>query len=266
MYNGGRPAFQEAGPFVYYENNSYATPQWDDQGNVNANFQQNTIYQSGDGIDTPMWQPNPASMRAWYGMVNGDAWKSYMTVLYNTVNIGLGQYPQNAWCFDYMLANYFPSSAGINTYLLASSQATQAQIDAMYNDYYYGLNNPENYWKWNQLAVTGSNNVTAWNLRLGFQSELKTVFNLNYNQIQSLTNSWNNLFSQSSFQFFAAQPTTNTYKNPIGAAYWQWANSYTTSNLITPSNPSMATYYSNLYTWYPEISYWKTNHFNMIQN
>jgi hypothetical protein len=49
-------------------------------------------------------------------------------------------------------SDYFSSSTEINNVLLINNPITnQAQLDAVFDDPYYGLNNPNNYDRWNVL-------------------------------------------------------------------------------------------------------------------
>lgn len=51
-----------------------------------------------------------------------------------------------------MASDNFSSSADINNVLLINNPITnQAQLDAVFDDPYYGLNNPNNYDRWNVL-------------------------------------------------------------------------------------------------------------------
>jgi len=38
-----------------------------------------------------MWFPNQGGIATWWGMNNADPWKTWMPLLYNLVNVGLGQ-------------------------------------------------------------------------------------------------------------------------------------------------------------------------------
>lgn len=37
-----------------------------------------------------MWLVNQAAMGTWWGTKNADPWRTYMTVMYDVVNVGLG--------------------------------------------------------------------------------------------------------------------------------------------------------------------------------
>jgi hypothetical protein len=62
---------------------------------VSGTYNQNTVFAQdssiGSQLDTEMWLTNQAALSAWWQSNNGEQWKSYMKVLYNVVNIGLGQ-------------------------------------------------------------------------------------------------------------------------------------------------------------------------------
>ena len=65
-----------------------------------------------------MWFANQGGIAAWWGMNNAEPWKAYMPLLYNLVNVGLGQGMQDTWVFVAMQTNYFPNATAIGTNLL----------------------------------------------------------------------------------------------------------------------------------------------------
>jgi hypothetical protein len=92
----------------------------------------------------------------------------------------------------------------------------------MFDDPFYGLNNPQNYPRWQALDETNFN-ATAINKRLSWQAELRSYFGLNSAQVQELTINWNNLWSSTLSSLNANLPSPLLYQNTFGAAYWQWA-------------------------------------------
>jgi hypothetical protein len=50
-----------------------------------------------------------------------------------------------------MHENYFANAAAIGTNLMPLSTPSQAVLDVMFTDPYYGLQDPNNYARWNVL-------------------------------------------------------------------------------------------------------------------
>jgi hypothetical protein len=74
-----------------------------------------------------------------------------MPLLYNLVNVGLGQGIQDTWVFVAMQTNYFANAAAIGTNLMPLTTPSQGVLDVMFTDPYYGLQDPNNYARWNVL-------------------------------------------------------------------------------------------------------------------
>lgn len=101
VFSNVAPSFMEYGPFVYQEYDEYteqvyttATNTLTGQMNdvVQTTFNQNLQYKSDAGnLDTKMWLVNQAALGTWFGQNNAEPWREYITVLYNIVNVGLGQ-------------------------------------------------------------------------------------------------------------------------------------------------------------------------------
>lgn len=135
----------------------------------------------------------------------------------------------------------------------------------MLDDPWYGFGNTNNYFRWNQLRPVGNTNVTEYNMKLAWQLEMASAFNLTYNQLRTVTNNWNALFVNQSDTFFLNELTTvvnSTYANEFGAAYWQWANGWISENYF--AQPSLAEVYPGWYAGYFEISYFHTNYFKQV--
>jgi hypothetical protein len=66
-----------------------------------------------------------------------------------------------------MSTTYFSDSSGINTYLLPNNPiGSQAVIDSLYTDPFYGLSSPANYARWEVLRPNA--NTTALHEQLAF--------------------------------------------------------------------------------------------------
>lgn len=274
VYSNAAPVFTQYGPFQYQEYDIYTNLDWtmrvNNATNINENvvlatFNQTTQFSadnSGGFIDTPMWFVNQGGIGAWWGSKNADPWKSYMPLLYNLVNVALGQGVQDTWTFVAMQSNYFATAADIGTNLMPSSTPSQAVLDVMFSDPYYGLQDPNNYARWNVLQVVAKTNTTAFNKKIAFQAELRSAFGLTYTQVNQLTNNWNNLYSSTAALLYPMQPVNSTFTNIFGVMYWQWANAYVTENQL--SAPSIAFLGSDLVVGYYEMSYFKSAYFNTV--
>ena len=130
----------------------------------------------------------------------------------------------------------------------------------MFYDPWYGLENPVNYFRWNQLKVAAKSNITEYNNNVAWKSELRSAFNLVWDQMQTVSNNWNNYYRTQSTAFFQTLPVNGTFVNPFGAAYWQWANSYV--SMAQYGLPTMAQVYPGQYSGYYEIGYWHTDYFD----
>lgn len=93
----------------------------------------------------------------------------------------------------------------------------------MFTDPVYGLNNIDNYQRWNVLHPTASTNQTQVNQKLAFQAELRTYFGLNSAQVKEITNNWYGLYAQQRVAVWNSLPSPSTYQNTFGFMYWQWS-------------------------------------------
>lgn len=76
-----------------------------------------------------------------------------MTMMYEMVNMGMGQIARDAWVFEEMSTNYFAGPTEIGASLLSNNLPDAATLDRMYTDPVYGLSNTDNYFRWNQLIT-----------------------------------------------------------------------------------------------------------------
>jgi hypothetical protein len=203
-----------------------------------------------------MWLPNQAGLQAWWSMNSKEPWMQYMQVLYHVVNMGLGERAKDAWVFQHMHTSYFNTAAGITTNLIKNNPVSSTVQNRMWSDPYYGLNNPDNYWRWNQLRVVSKVNETWWNEKLAWQNEIRAAFNLTVQQLSEATQNWLSLYRSTSNSLYPLLPSNSTYKNNFGLMYWQWATGF-----LSESNwgqPSMANVMPSFYAGWYELSYFKS--------
>jgi hypothetical protein len=136
-------------------------------------------------------------------------------------------------------------------------------LDAIYTDPWYGLENAENYDKW-QVLQSGNANTTAVNEKLAFQAELRTYFGLSSAQVQEITNNWNGLFGAQLDLFNINLPSPAEYQNTFGVGYWQWATGQITNDLAGLA--TMSYLGSVLFVGYYDIPFFKSNYFNDVAN
>lgn len=212
-----------------------------------------------------MWMPNQGASAIWYGLNNQEPWKQWMTMMYTMVNMGLGQSGKDFVVFNTMQTTYFPDAASIGTNLFANTISPDGTtLDFMFTDTYYGLSNPNNYFRWNELRVVGSSNTTEYRMQNAWMAELSTVYGLTWQQLKVVKSNWQSLYRTTSDNFFATEltPVNATYQNEFGAAYWQWANGYISQTY--DSKASMGEVYQGWYAGYYEISYFKSMYFNTV--
>ena len=98
-----------------------------------------------------------------------------------------------------MRATEFATSAKINSEFVVNNPITDPLlVDALYNDPWYGLDNPDNYAHWNALlneTMTGDNSTDAINLRLAWKTELRSYFSLSVEQVDEMEQNWNTFYS-----------------------------------------------------------------------
>jgi hypothetical protein len=195
-------------------------------------------------------------------MNNQSPWQTYMQVLYDMVNHWQGEFLQKESVYKAMRTNYFVLSSGINNYLLLNNPISDpVLLDAIYTDPWYGLENSENYDKW-QVLQSGNANTTAVNEKLVFQAELRTYFGLSSAQVQEITNNWNGLFGAQLDLFNINLPSPAEYQNTFGVGYWQWATGQITNDLAGVA--TMANFGNNEFVGYYDIPYFKSNYFNAV--
>ena len=161
-----------------------------------------------------------------------------------------------------MRYTYFQSPADINNNLLVMHPIqNQTLLDAMYFDPWYGLNNPENYYRWNAFQ-NHNTNTTANYKRLAWVAELRSYWNLTAAQLQEMQYNWNYFVIVQEINATSIEviPSPEKYQNTFGIAYWQWCSGLVTENIANVD--SVAKLGTNAFAGYYEISYFKTNFFN----
>lgn len=163
-----------------------------------------------------------------------------------------------------MQLTYFADSTGINAYLLPSNPISdQAIIDAMYNDPFYGLSNYENYAHWQSFGLAGTEDEVL-NKKLAWAVEVQFYFGLSRAQVAELALNWNSLFTNTKSSQNASIPSTSTYQNANGFQYWQWASAWASNQYGWGFSIADADF--NVIQGFYEISYWKSNFFNLVVN
>jgi hypothetical protein len=82
----------------------------------------------------------------------------------------------------------------------------------MFTDPFYGLNNPQNYPRWQALQNT-NRNTTALYKKLAWQAEIRSYFGLTSAQVQEITNNWNGLWLTTQFSLELDIPSPQQYQN-----------------------------------------------------
>ena len=58
--------------------------------------------------------------------------------------------------------------------------------------------------------------------------ELRTYFNLTFDQVQEMKTNWNTYYNDNVNAVVNLPPVAPPYNDSTGVAYWQWATSYMT--------------------------------------
>jgi hypothetical protein len=178
---------------------------------------------------------------------------TYSQILYAVVNEGLGLNLIDYSVFSQMQQTYFTTPADINTYLLPQNPVTDLSVlDALFNDPFYGLSNPQNYAHW-QAFMLESQEPEIKNKRIAWGTELCFYFGLTKAQVESMYTNWRTVYTASYNTVRATIPSLSTYQNSVGYGYWQWADSWVTE----PDNISVAGLGTNTIQGYYEMSYWQ---------
>lgn len=117
------------------------------------------------------------------------------------------------------------------------------------------MNNYLNYAHWDQLVET--DDPTKKLQQLAFEWELRSYFGLDFEQVQEMKTNWN-MYNEGKYEFVRFQwPSNDTYRDQVGCAYWQWADSYMTRYKQSPEDiaPSVAAA-SDTVVGYVEFWYW----------
>lgn len=94
------------------------------------------------------------------------------------------------------MATGISDGPSVNSKIFTNTTLTDATANAIYVDPYYGLNNVNNYAKWDALLDNADELV-----RRLFKNELRTYFGLSQAQVDQAELNWNTLW-QSSFGSF----------------------------------------------------------------
>lgn len=120
----------------------------------------------------------------------------------------------------------------------------------LWSDPDFGLNNPNNYIRWDPL-VYGRDEVTTSLL----VNEFKTRHNLSQEHIDALRANWNTYFTDSMMFISDVAPQADCIDQQK-IAYWQWAMSFITLGYASPKCNSV-TKQSDTVTGYPEFYFFK---------
>lgn len=131
----------------------------------------------------------------------------------------------------------------------------------MFDDPWYGLNNPENYERWQAFRTESASDTREGNRRLAWAVELQFYFGLSRAQIEELEPNWLNLFDTVNSAVKATIPSVPLYQDAIGYGYWQWASSYWTQP--EPSVTDLGVNIANSIAGIPEINSWKISVLDM---
>eukprot|EP00347_Sterkiella_histriomuscorum_P022889 403336776 len=273
IFNGAVPQVEEYGPFIYREYDDYSTPEvWDQEvpipgadgktaKAIRMLFNQTAKYNTAKGfveyqdpdIDTQIWQINQAALGLWFAATQPPPFRLALNLLYSVVTDGLGrQVVQTAgWTAMFALAS---TTSGIKTDLFPGAGITDAQATAMLTDPYFGLNNLNNYIRWDPL--TYGQDPLQYQLLF---NELRYRFGLTTEQINICTKQWNFFTDKGKKGVKAAVFSRNNDEQ--GVAYCQWANSIVTGNISTPRLDSVTQQVDTATGW-PEIGFFKIALFN----
>jgi hypothetical protein len=90
---------------------------------------------------------------------------------------------------------------------------------------------------------------------MAWEWELRTYFNLSFNQVQEMKTNWIDYYDAGVTEVLNLIPSVNPYRDQTGVAYWQWADSYMTQHTI-PYGPSVLNS-TDTVTGYVEYSFWR---------
>lgn len=143
----------------------------------------------------------------------------------------------------------FKSAEDASGALSPTNPLSAEQTDRLYNDPYYGLNNPDNYYHWTGFLVdTKPTEYYAW------RWECKTYFGLSFDQLNEIETNFRTYYNDQLTITTDLLPSPDEYRNEQGIAYWQWADAVMTDLHNDPRVESV-TKIVNTVTGYPEISF-----------
>lgn len=120
-------------------------------------------------------------MGVWYQLRNADLWRTYITLLYSIVIDGFGRQVGDTGAFTALYGMQFKNAEDASTALSPTNPLSAEQTDRLYNDPYYGLSNPDNYYHWAAFLVdTKPTEYYAW------RWECKTYFGLSFDQLNEM--------------------------------------------------------------------------------
>ena len=103
-------------------------------------------------FELPMYMINTPALNVWQNYLNAPDWQYYINLLYSVVLQDLGRGIHYHECFTNMRNTKFTSASFINDQFIVANPIQDPNIvNALYDDPYYGLNNPDNYLQWNLL-------------------------------------------------------------------------------------------------------------------
>ena len=79
---------------------------------------------------------------------------------------------------------------------MAQNPVSDEQEDALFNDPFYGLNNFENYARWNNLLYLDEDaDILKKQQQAVWMWELRTYFGLTFAQLQEMQTNWNTYYA-----------------------------------------------------------------------
>lgn len=190
--------YKQQGPYIMQEHDTPTVAQSGDLVSYEMNQFVSFSSDPTNTMDETMWLPNHGAISYWWQMNNQPAWRTYLNMLYEIVNVGCGAFMMEWQIAQTISTNNLSTAASINTVLTINNPVSIEVADAMFTDPFYGLNNPQNYPRWQALQNT-NRNTTALYKKLAWQAEIRSYFGLTSAQVQEITNNWNGLWLTTQF-------------------------------------------------------------------